>query len=76
MWLKGSALNNQSRELHKFMREEGFELIRADNHYVWFDGAVRVVTAKTVSDRRAIQKAKSLLKRIRRNVKPAEKVAG
>lgn len=57
-----------TNNIKAFMKSCGFELVREKKHYVWRDAdGVQIVTAKTISDHRAIANIKKTIAKVRAN---------
>lgn len=59
-------MNDTQRRIEKFLREEGFVILRFGKHTTWTDGKVVVTTPKSVSDRRAYMNKVTEVRRLRR----------
>lgn len=51
-------------QIERLMRSHGFVLVRKNKHFIWEREGVRIVTASTPSDRRALLNIKAWIKKL------------
>lgn len=65
----GVDVKDTRKRLHDFMRESGFTVVRMGKHVLWSDGEIKITTAMTPSDSRALENVKALVRKAREDAR-------